>query len=156
MIARAMAIAAIASAAVLCIGSAAIAGQAGPVAPVGGGSAEVFNTLDADRNGSLTPQEFQRGYAGLRSAIALEVRLREQFQSIDADRDGALDAGEYANLALVKRAGQAAPGLAAFDASKDQKLQFGEYLIAVRTLLAHGRKQEGSAPGPTSVGGGHR
>ena len=43
---------------------------------------------------------------------------------------------EYANLVLVKQAGKAAPGLATFDANKNQKLEFSEYLTVVQRLAA--------------------
>ena len=138
-----------------CIGSAAPAAQDSPTAPTGDGSSEVFNALDVDRNDSLTLQEFQKGYAGLRRAIALEMRLREQFHSIDANRDGALDAKEYSSLPLVKRAATPPP-LDTFDASKDRKLQFGEYLLVVRKLLAQGQKQKKGTPISTGADGGRR
>ncbi|MCI4568310.1 hypothetical protein [Lysobacter sp. CFH 32150] len=96
----------------------------------------LFGALDTNKDKALSLQEFQAGYAGLQRAIALEVRLREQFRTVDADRSGAIEAGEYANLVLVKQAGAAAPGLAAFDANKNQKLEFVEYLTVVHRLAA--------------------
>lgn len=145
---RAIALAAIPSIPMLCIAWTAMAGQVGHSAPAMDGSSKVFAALDVDHDGDLSPEEFRKGYSGLRQAIALEVRLREQFQAIDADRSGALDAAEYASLALVKRAGQTAPGLPAFDANKDQKLEFEEYLAAVRALFVQGRKARENALQP--------
>lgn len=152
MSARAVPFAMIAFLPMCCVAWAAMAGQAAPLAPTADGSSKVFAAMDANHDGNLSQEEFRKGYAGLRQAIALEVRLREQFQAIDADRSGALDAGEYANLALVKQAGQTAPGLSAFDANKNQKLEFEEYLAAVRALFAQGQKTRGNAAQPTGEG----
>ena len=96
----------------------------------------IFGALDANKDKALSLQEFQAGYASVQRAIALEVRLREQFQTVDANRSGAIEAGEYTNLALVKRAGKAAPELATFDANKNQKLEFAEYVTVVHRLAA--------------------
>ena len=93
-----------------------------------------FKDWDADRNGSLSLQEFRNGWLVLRRAEAMQVRLREQFQKIDVNRNSAIDANEYGNLVLVKQAGKSAPALAAFDANKDQRLEFGEYIELVRTM----------------------
>jgi len=95
-----------------------------------------FKDWDADRNGSLSLQEFRNGWLVLRRAEAMQVRLREQFQKIDVNRNSAIDANEYGNLVLVKQAGKSAPALAAFDANKDQRLEFGEYIELVRTMSA--------------------
>jgi hypothetical protein len=152
MSARAVPFAMIAFLPMCCVAWAAMAGQAATSAPTADGSSKVFAAMDANHDGNLSQEEFRKGYVGLRQAIALEARLREQFQAVDADRSGALDAGEYANLALVKQAGQTAPGLSAFDADKNQKLGFGEYLAAVRALFAQGQKMRGNAARPAAEG----
>jgi hypothetical protein len=95
-----------------------------------------FKDWDADRNGSLSLQEFRNGWLVLRRAEAMQVRLREQFQKIDVNRNSAIDANEYGNLVLIKQAGKSAPALGAFDANKDQRLEFGEYIELVRTMSA--------------------
>jgi len=95
-----------------------------------------FKDWDADRNGSLSLQEFRSGWLMLRRAEAMQVRLREQFQKIDVNRNSAIDSNEYGNLVLVKQAGKSAPALPAFDANKDQRLEFGEYIELVRTMSA--------------------
>lgn len=152
MSARAVPFAMIAFLPMCCVAWAAMAGQAATLAPRADGSSKVFAAMDANHDGHLSQEEFRKGYAGLRQAIALEMHLREQFQAIDADRNGALDAGEYADLALVKQAGRTAPGLSAFDANKNQKLEFEEYLAAVRALFAQGRKKRENAAQPTGEG----
>jgi Ca2+-binding EF-hand superfamily protein len=95
-----------------------------------------FAALDANQDGALSAQEFQAGYPGLVRAIEIELRLRDQFRALDADRSGAIESGEYARMTLVQRAGTTAPALARFDANHDQKLDFAEYLTAVRALAA--------------------
>ena len=104
-----------------------------------GGAARVdatFAAWDANKDHLLSLSEFEAGWAALQKATATEVALHRQFQAMDTDRSGAIEDGEYANLMLVKRAGKAAPALSAFDANKDQRLQFGEYLDLVRRLGA--------------------
>ena len=96
----------------------------------------LFGALDTNKDKVLSLPEFQAGYASVQRTIALDLRLREQFRAVDADRSGAIETGEYANLVLVKQAGAAAPGLAAFDANKNQKLEFAEYLTVVHRLAA--------------------
>lgn len=136
-----------ASGLILCMASAAsIAAQA--VAPAAGHSAAsvkaaqstqvdaIFHALDTNKDGSLSPQEFQAGYPGMQRLIVVEVRLREQFRLVDADHSGSINAVEYVNLALVKRAGKSAPAFSTFDADKSGSLDFAEYLGAIRRLAA--------------------
>jgi Ca2+-binding EF-hand superfamily protein len=115
-------------------------GQTGKPAAAGnaadGRAAALFARWDTNRDHALSQAEFEAGWAALQRAVAVEMQLRKQFQVLDRDRDGALDAGEYAQLELVKRAGKAAPPLSDFDASKDQRLQFAEYVAAVAKLGA--------------------
>ena len=98
-----------------------------------------FAAWDADRNGVLSQAEFQAGWRNMaeRSAAA---RLRAQFDKLDRNNDGGLDRSEYANLALVLQAGKEAPGLEAFDANGDKRLQFDEYVSSVDALAAANRK----------------
>ena len=93
-----------------------------------------FKDWDADHSGSLTLQDFRNGWLLLRRAEAMQMRLREQFQKIDVNKNSAIDANEYGNLVLVKQAGASAPGLVSFDANKDQRLEFGEYVELVRRM----------------------
>lgn len=109
------------------------AGQQVPAKPP---ADAIFNALDTSKDGTLSRQEFQAGYPGLARVIVLELRLREQFVALDGDRSGTIEAGEYANLELVRRAGKSAPVLTGFDANKNRKLEFAEYVAAVRQLAA--------------------
>jgi hypothetical protein len=96
----------------------------------------IFHALDTNKDGALSPQEFQAGYVDMQRLIAVEIRLREQFRLVDADHNGSINAVEYANLALVKRAGKSAPALSTFDTNKDGSLDFAEYITAIRRLAA--------------------
>lgn len=123
-----------------------------PSAPATPASADVdarinamFTAWDANKDHQLSPAEFKAGWIALQQAAAVEAALHRQFDAMDANHDGALDAGEYANLMLVKRAGKAAPPLSAFDVNKDQRLEFGEYVALVRKL---GTQMAEKAPAP--------
>lgn len=106
----------------------------------------VFAAWDVDRNGTLSLQEFHNGWTLLRRAGEMQERLRAQFRTIDANRNGGIDAGEYANLVLVKKAGNAAPLLSAFDANKDQRLEYPEYLEFVRHMAQSPQPQRAVGP----------
>lgn len=96
---------------------------------------QAFAALDANKDKALSLAEFQVGYARMQQAIALELRLREQFLSVDSDRSGAIEPAEYDKLALVKRAGALAPTLSTFDGNTNRKLEFAEYMAAVRAMV---------------------
>lgn len=102
-------------------------------APAPAGVEATFAAWDLDRNGALSPQEFTAGWQRLRQNAA-EARLRAQFHAVDADRNGTIGAGEYGKLQLVKAAGKSAPPLSAFDANRNQQLEFAEYMALVRKL----------------------
>jgi hypothetical protein len=95
-----------------------------------------FAAWDTDKNGSLSLPEFKNGWLALRRVAELQASLRTQFNVIDSDKSGAIDAKEYANLELVKKAGKSAPPLSTFDANKNQKLEFNEYLEFFRQMTA--------------------
>jgi Ca2+-binding EF-hand superfamily protein len=96
----------------------------------------VFAAWDSDKNGSLSRQEFKNGWLALRQMAEMQTRLHTQFNLVDSDKSGAIDAKEYANLELVKKAGPSAPPLSTFDANKNQRLEFAEYLNFVRQMTA--------------------
>lgn len=135
----------VATALVLCAASAATSAApaaatggvaTSPLAPPATTAASIFHAVDANKDGALSPQEFAAGYAAVQRLMTLEIRLREQFGRVDADHGGSIDAGEYARLMLVRRAGAAAPPLAAFDADGNGSLNFAEYVAAIRRLAA--------------------
>ena len=97
---------------------------------------EAFKAWDKDRNGSLSPVEFRTGWQQVQRVAEVQARLRHQFVRVDADKNGAIDPAEYSGLVLVKQAGRNAPQMAVFDANRDGKLAFGEYVKLVQTLSA--------------------
>ncbi len=100
-----------------------------------------FSAWDLDRNGSLSQQEFRKGWEQVRRTSQREANLRRQFMAVDSNKNGAIDPAEYSTLILVKNAGKAAPPLSSFDANKDGKLQLGEYLTLVQTLIPRDTSQ---------------
>jgi len=137
------------AAALLAAATPLFAQQAAPAAAAGGNSVEaIFGRWDTDGNGLLSRDEFNKGWAAQATVArkaameAVQEGLREQFDTVDADDNEAIDASEYAGLLLVRRAGASAPPLATFDASKDGRLQYAEYLQLVRRLAAAQRTGE--------------
>lgn len=99
-------------------------------------AAEAFKAWDKDRNGSLSLVEFRTGWQQVQRVAEMQARLRHQFGTVDANRNNAIDPAEYGNLMLVKQAGKNAPQMSVFDADRDGKLAFGEYVKLVQTLSA--------------------
>lgn len=112
-----------------------------PAAPRGVAPAEppadlVFRSWDADKDGSLSKEEFRAGWASVRQRAEAnaQARLRARFDQADANDDQAIDEKEYQGLQLVRRAGAGARPLSRYDADKDGKLQFKEYLVMVQDM----------------------
>jgi hypothetical protein len=83
----------------------------------------------------------------MRRMAGVRNRLHQQFEAVDADGNDAIDAAEYGKLLLVEKAGKGAPPLSMFDANKDQRLQFPEYLALVR----HMTERRTAAPAPAAA-----
>ena len=113
------------------------AAQAKPAADPAG---EAFKAWDKDRNGSLSPVEFRAGWQQVQRVAETQARLRHQFGVVDANRNGAIDPPEYGGLLLVKNAGARAPQMSTFDANKDGKLAFPEYVRLVQALAPQDAK----------------
>jgi Ca2+-binding EF-hand superfamily protein len=99
-------------------------------------NANLFHKLDADGNGSITPEEMN---SVRRSAMGSgTTHLDERFNTADVNHDGGLDREEA----------KAMPMLSAYfdevDANKDGKVTRQEYFDAMPLL--HRAKQEKSAP----------
>lgn len=99
-------------------------------------AAEAFKAWDKDRNGSLSLVEFRTGWQQVQRVAEVQARLRHQFGTVDVNKNNAIDPTEYGNLMLVKQAGKNAPQMSMFDANRDGKLAFGEYVKLVQTLSA--------------------
>ena len=117
-----------------CCGAVAAQAAKAPIAkPVRTGAEVTFDAWDKDHNGQLSREEFRAGWERAQQALQTEARLRQHFATVDANKSGALEPAEYASRELVKKAGKDAP-MSRFDANKDGKLQFGEYLRLVQAL----------------------
>lgn len=97
-------------------------------------AAESFRAWDRNGDGQLSLVEFRAGWQRAQALARTQAGLQRQFAAIDSNRDGGLDAGEYANLVLVKNAGRGAPPLARFDADGNGQLAFPEYVRLVEAL----------------------
>lgn len=131
----------VAALALVCPGIA-LAQQAAPAkaapaavqAPAGDAAAEAFKAWDKDKSGSLSLVEFRAGWQQVQRAAELQARLRHQFAAVDTNKNGAIDPAEYGSLLLIKNAGAKAPQMSVFDANRDGKLGFGEYVKLVQML----------------------
>ena len=94
----------------------------------------LFAHWDKDHNKALSLDEFKAGLQEMQNAAALRA-LHENFVAHDTNKNGTLDATEYANLDLIRKAGTTAPPLSAFDADKNQSLDFREYVGMVSVLM---------------------
>lgn len=95
---------------------------------------EAFKAWDKDRNGSLSLVEFRTGWQQVQRVAEMQARLRNQFGTVDVNKNNAIDPAEYGSLVLVKQAGKNAPQMSVFDANRDGKLAFGEYVKLVQAL----------------------
>ena len=109
-----------------------------------------FKLWDADHNGSLSQQEFRDGWRGMRRAVQVRDSLQKQFNSVDTNNNKAIDADEYGRLVLIQKAGKSAPPLSAYDANKNQRLEFTEYVDLVRRMSER-RTTSPARPGKTTA-----
>ena len=97
-------------------------------------AAEAFKAWDKNADGNLSPVEFRAGWQQVQRVAEMQARLRNQFGTVDVNKNNAIDPAEYGNLVLVKQAGKTAPQMSVFDANRDGKLAFGEYVKLVQAL----------------------
>ena len=135
------------SGAMLLLGAQAVNAQAAPAnakpaqaAVAQDPAAEAFKAWDKDRNGNLSLPEFRTGWQQVQRAAEVQARLRHQFGTVDVNKNNAIDPAEYGNLVLVKQAGKNAPQMSVFDANRDGKLGFGEYVKLVQALAPEAGK----------------
>lgn len=94
----------------------------------------VFNRWDKDKNKTLSMEEFRAGWGEVQQANTVR-KLRANFNAMDVNKSGALEQSEFSNLELIKKAGAKAPMLSAFDADKNGKLEFKEYITLIGTMV---------------------
>ena len=89
-----------------------------------------------DKNGdkAINLEEFKSGIEERNRLIVLQ-RLQAQFQAMDKNQSGHLELVEFNALPMIKSAGKSAPSFAETDVSRDQKLDFKEYVGAVAKLV---------------------
>ena len=97
-------------------------------------AAEAFKAWDKNADGNLSPVEFRAGWQQVQRVAEMQARLRNQFGTVDVNKNNAIDPAEYGSLVLVKQAGKNAPQMSVFDANRDGKLGFGEYVKLVQAL----------------------
>ena len=98
----------------------------------------VFVRWDKDANKLLSRDEFKAGWQEVQAAMAVR-KLHENFVTMDTNKNGSLDATEFANLELIRKAGSHAPSMMAFDANKNQVMDFREYVALVQSMLSNPR-----------------
>ena len=103
-------------------------------------AADAFKAWDKDGNGNLSLVEFRTGWQQVQRVAEMQARLRNQFGTVDVNKNNAIDPAEYGNLVLVKQAGKNAPQMSVFDANRDGKLGFGEYVKLVQALAPEAGK----------------
>ena len=95
---------------------------------------QMFAALDKDKNKQLSFDEFKNGVVAERKQAMLMQRLSSIFQDADKNRNGSLESVEFNALPGMKAAKEPKPKLSDFDANKDQKLSFREYLGFVSAM----------------------
>jgi len=97
-----------------------------------------FERMDKDHDRQLSLEEFKAGLAPRSQAVVYQ-RLPAQFRALDKDQSGYLEGAEFAAAPISRPAGGVAPTLASADSSKDQRLDFREYVALVARLAATAR-----------------
>ena len=95
---------------------------------------ETFALWDKDKNKALSLEEFKAGYQMVQAQGTVR-KLHGNFAAMDKNKSGSLESDEYANLELIKKAGTKAPPLSNFDADKNGRLEFKEYLVMIEAMV---------------------
>ena len=123
------------------------AAQKPPAGQAAGSPDAVFDAWDKNKDGVLSKDEFNAGWALARGEVAIQ-RLHAEFQRRDTNKSDKLEANEFATLMIVQRAGKNAPQLSTFDKDKDNALDFPEYLEFVRVTVQSAPPQPAPAAKP--------
>ena len=105
-----------------------------PVAQTATEASTTFKRWDKNGDGALSAAEFGAGWQEIQAANTLR-NLHDNFVAKDVDKNGSIGASEYLKLDLVQKAGSSALPMAAFDADKNQALDFKEYVGMVGALI---------------------
>jgi Ca2+-binding EF-hand superfamily protein len=114
------------------------AAPAGKAAPQAATPEMVFNAWDKDKNKSLSVEEFKAGWTEIQMRQVV-AKLHANFVQMDTNKSGALEQNEFANLELIKKAGAKAPMMSAYDADKNGKMEFKEYVEMVSTMMKNSK-----------------
>jgi Ca2+-binding EF-hand superfamily protein len=101
---------------------------------------QMFAALDKDKNKQLSFDEFKNGVVAERKQAMLMQRLGGIFKQADKSGNGNLEPAEFNTLPGLKAAKEPKPKFADFDADKDQKLSFREYLAFVSAMSQPAKK----------------
>jgi Ca2+-binding EF-hand superfamily protein len=124
----------------LLVSTTVVVAQSKPAAPaqqpanIEQGIDQMFAALDRDKNKQLSFEEFKNGVVAERKQAMLMQRLGNIFQDADKNRNGSLEPVEFNALPGMKAAKEPKPKFGDFDANKDQKLSFREYLGFVSAM----------------------
>jgi Ca2+-binding EF-hand superfamily protein len=94
----------------------------------------VFNAWDKDKNKSLSLDEFKAGWTEIQQRQVI-AKLHQNFVAMDTNKSGTLEQDEFAKLEIIKKAGAKAPMMSAFDADKNGKLEFKEYVEMIASMM---------------------
>jgi len=94
----------------------------------------VFNAWDKDKNKSLSLDEFKAGWTEIQMRQTI-AKLHQNFVAMDTNKSGALEQDEFAKLEIIKKAGAKAPMMSAFDADKNGKMEFKEYVEMISSMM---------------------
>jgi Ca2+-binding EF-hand superfamily protein len=120
------------------------AAAAKPAAPAQGAAAKtvtpetVFNAWDKDKNKALSVDEFRAGWTEIQMRQTV-AKLHQNFVAMDTNKSGALEQNEFASLEVIKKAGAKAPMMSAFDADKNGKLEFKEYVELIGSIMKNNK-----------------
>ena len=98
----------------------------------------VFDAWDKDKNKTLSVEEFKAGWTEIQMRQIIS-KLHANFVQMDANKSGALEANEFASLELIKKAGAKAPMMSAYDADRNGKMEFKEYVEMVSTMMKNSK-----------------
>ena len=92
---------------------------------------QMFESLDINKNGQLSLEEFKQGVIAERKQAMVLQRLNSIFRQADNNNNGYLTETEFNAMPPVTKAGPVKPKFVDFDANKDSKMSFREFLYFI-------------------------